>query len=110
MFAEEALSKTERKTTQTLEEALAMLNKGQVDALIADYPYCVVTAFRNKDKGFIAGKAPFTFEPMGVALPGEDVLLINWVENFLTGCQGTGLMKELQKHWFNPGPWMEELP
>ena len=110
LFAQQALSKTDRKTTKTLDEALAMLNNGQADALIADYPYCLVTAFRYKDKGFIAGKAPFTFEPMGVALPGEDVLLINWVQNFLRGCQGTGLMKELQKRWFNPGPWMEELP
>ena len=110
LFAQQALSKAKRKATRTLDEALEMIMKGTADALIADYPYCVVTAFRHKDKGLIAGKAPFTFEPMGVALPGEDVLLINWVENFLRGCQGTGLMKELQKRWFNPGPWMEELP
>jgi len=110
LFVQQALSKAKKKTTKTLDEALVMLNKGQVDALIADYPFCVVTAFRYKDKGLIAGKAPFTFEPMGVALSGEDVLLINWVENFLRGCQGTGLIKELRKHWFNPGPWMNELP
>jgi len=110
LFAQQALSKAKKKSTRTLDEALEMIMKGTADALIADYPYCVVTAFRHKDKGLIAGKAPFTFEPMGVALPGEDVLLINWVENFLRGFQGTGLMKELQKRWFNPGPWMEKLP
>ncbi len=110
LFAEQMLSKAERKTTKTLDEALAMLNKGQVDALIADYPYCAVTAFRYKDKGLIAGEAPFTYEPMGVALFGEDVLLINWVENFLRAIQGAGLMKKLQKHWFDPGPWLKELP
>ncbi len=94
---------------KNMEAALDMLIAKKVDALMADQPFCVVAAFLNKDKG-LAASDPFTFEPLGIALPGNDSLLMNWVQNFLMMLEANGQLKELKQYWFaNPG-WMEELP
>jgi ABC-type amino acid transport substrate-binding protein len=52
----------------------------------------------------------FTFEPLGVALPANDVHLINWVENFFMMIQGNGTLEKLTKFWFTNPSWMKELP
>jgi len=76
---------------------------------VADFPYCALTAYRFKEKGLMAGNSRLTFEPLGIAM-SEDTLLINWVQNFMIRLKGTGLMVELQKRWLDGGPWIEQLP
>jgi polar amino acid transport system substrate-binding protein len=53
---------------------------------------------------------PLSFEPLGVALPANDPLLVNWVENFLNICQGTGRLDEMKEVWFEDASWVELLP
>ena len=50
----------------------------------------------------------FSFEPLGIALPGTDPLLINWMENFLKILQGTGELKKLSEYWLENERWVEE--
>jgi polar amino acid transport system substrate-binding protein len=90
-------------------EAIQMLLNDKVDVVVADYPFCALTAFRNQDKGLTAGDVRLTFEPLGIAMP-EDTLLINWVENFLMMIEGSGVLDALKNHWFNEKVWMKELP
>ena len=94
---------------KNMEQALDMLLEKKVDALMADQPFCVVAAFLNKDKG-LAASDPFTFEPLGIALPGNDPLLMNWVQNFLMILEANGQLKELKQYWFSSPQWMDELP
>jgi len=94
---------------KNMEGALEMLLAKKVDALMADQPFCVVAAFLNKDKG-LASSDPFTFEPLGIALPGNDLLLMNWVQNFLMMLEANGQLKELKQYWFANPEWMDELP
>jgi polar amino acid transport system substrate-binding protein len=96
-------------TTKTYDEAIDMLFQDKIDALIADYPFCAVTAFRHRDKGLISGQVPLTFEPLGIAVP-EDTLLINWLGNFLKILEGSGALKKLAESWFNNPSWLNELP
>jgi ABC-type amino acid transport substrate-binding protein len=56
-----------------------------------------------------AGKSPLTFEPLGIAV-AEDALMINWVQNFMIRLQGTGDLKKIQSKWLNGGAWVDELP
>ena len=77
--------------------------------LVADFPFCALTAYRYQDKGLFAGKSPLTFEPLGIAM-AEDTLLINWVENFMNFLQGTGQLKKMHEQWLNGGPWINDLP
>jgi polar amino acid transport system substrate-binding protein len=84
--------------------------QGKVDALVADYPVCAVSAFRHRGSGLAAGEVRFTVEPLGIALPANDPLLVNWVGNFLQTLEGTGALTKLHERWFKDGSWIEELP
>jgi hypothetical protein len=53
---------------------------------------------------------PLNPEPLGVALPANDVHLINWAENFLMTIQGNGILERLTQFWFTNPSWMQELP
>jgi polar amino acid transport system substrate-binding protein len=53
---------------------------------------------------------PFTYEPLGIAVPANDPHLINWTGNFLGLLEGSGKMKMLKKRWFEDGSWLNELP
>ena len=46
---------------------------------------------------------------LGIAMP-EDMLLINWVENFVNFLQGTGQLKKMQTQWLSGGTWIDDLP
>ena len=108
-FVQQTAPKAELVSTKSYDEAIDMLLKDQIDAIIADYPYCAFTAFRYQDKGLVAGQSKFTVEPLGIAIP-EDTLLINWLGNFLNMFNSSGQSKILNKKWFQDGSWIKELP
>ena len=107
-FAETTAPKAKLVTTKSYDEAVEMLFNNKIDALIADYPFCAFTAFRYEDKGLIAGQSKLTFEPLGIAV-SEDTLLINWLQNFMIALEGSGQLKALNQRWFKDGSWIKEL-
>ena len=107
-FAEATAPKAALVKTNSYDEAVEMLFQDQIDALIADYPFCAFAAFRYEDKGLIAGHSKLTFEPLGIAV-SEDTLLINWLRNFLIALEGSGQLKAMNQRWFNDGSWIKEL-
>ncbi|HSO20017.1 MAG TPA: transporter substrate-binding domain-containing protein, partial [Desulfosarcina sp.] len=82
----------------------------RVHALVADYPFCVLSVLRYPDQGLVAVMTPLTYEPIGIALPAADPLLINWLENFLGMLEGSGEMDYLKQRWFESSSWLELLP
>lgn len=108
-FAESLMPRARLVLTGTYDEAIELLLTDKVDVVIADFPFCALTAYRFSDKGLMAGKSPLTFEPLGIAMP-EDTLLINWVDNFMKLLQGSGQLKEMHDKWLSGGSWIEELP
>ena len=108
-FVEDTAPKAVLVTTKSYDEAVEMLFQDKIDALIADYPFCAFTAFRYEDKGLIAGQSKLTFEPLGIAV-SEDALLINWLQNFMMALEGSGQMKIMNQRWFQDGSWIKELP
>lgn len=108
-FIETLMPKAKMITTDNYDQAIDLLLKGKIDVFVADFPYCALTAYRFREKGLVAGNSPLSFEPLGIAM-SEDTLLINWVRNFMIRLKGTGLMVELQKRWLDGGPWIEQLP
>ncbi len=108
-FAETSMSKAKLTLFGSYDEGIDLLLKNKVDVIVADLQFCTLTAYRNQKKGLIAGQSPLTFEPLGIAMP-EDALLINWVQNFLNQFQGTGELKKASEKWLNPGSWIDDLP
>ena len=109
IFVEKSAPKAELVTTASYDEAVEMLFQDKINAVVADYPFCAFTAFRNKDKGLVAGQSKLTFEPLGIAVQ-EDALLINWLQNFMIMLEGSGQLKILNKRWFQDASWIKELP
>ena len=108
-FVQKAAPLAKLVTTKTYDEAIDMLNQDKIDALIADFPFCAVSALRFRDKGLTAGQARLTFEPLGIAVP-EDTLLINFLRNFMGVLEGSGALKKLSERWFNNTSWLNQLP
>lgn len=108
-FVEKMASRAKLVKTKTYDDALDLLIKDKVDAVVADYPYCAFSAYRYRSEGLAAGKAPLTFEPLGIAMP-EDTLLINWVQNLMLMLEGSGDLEKIGARWFQGGPWINDLP
>jgi polar amino acid transport system substrate-binding protein len=107
--AETSMSKSKLTLFGSYDEAIDLLLKNKIDVIVADFQFCALTAYRQQKKGLIAGQSALTFEPLGIAMQ-EDTLLINWVQNFLNQFQGTGELKKVSEKWLNPGSWIDDLP
>ena len=108
-IAKGAFTKAEILVADSQDHALQMLLDGKADAIMTDKPFCVFAAFRHKDKDLEVSNT-LTFEPLGIALPEGDSLLINWVGNFLMTLDGNGLLQQRTKFWFSNSSWMKNLP
>jgi polar amino acid transport system substrate-binding protein len=109
-YVEKVLPHAKLVTTKDYDEALDLVNRDKAHALVADYHFCAVSAFRYKEKGLTTVEAPFTFEPIGIAMQAGDPLLVNWVENFFNTLGGSGDLKKMADRWFNDASWLKELP
>lgn len=108
-FVEGIIPKARLVTAGDYDEAVDMVIQDKVDALVADYPICVVSVLRYPDQGLLSIVAPLTYEPIGIAMPANDALLVNWVNNFINTLKGSGGLMILNDLWFSDGPWLKEL-
>ena len=97
-------------TTKNYDDAVKMVLQDKVHALVADYQICLVSLLRFPDQGLISIITPFTYEPLGIALPAGDPHLINWVNNFLNTLKRSGELDKLRARWIEDGSWLKELP
>ena len=97
-------------TTKNYDDAVKMVLQDQVDALVADYQICLVSLLRHPDQGLVSVITPFTYEPLGIALPAGDSHLINWVNNFLNTLENSGELDKLRARGIEDGSCLNELP
>ncbi len=109
VVVEQAAPKAKLVPAVSYDEALNLLFADKVNAIIADYPYCAYVATRYADKDLAVGQAKLTYEPLGIAVR-EDILLINMLENFIKLMSASGDMKIMQDKWFKNAAWMKQLP
>jgi polar amino acid transport system substrate-binding protein len=109
-FVTQAVPSARLIGTTDYDQAVQLVIDGGADAMVADYPICVISVLRNPDAGLTTIASPFTFEPIGAAIPAHDPLFTNLVQNYMNMLDGTGLMEALQVKWFTNGAWLAELP
>ncbi len=109
-FVRDQLPKAFLRTTSDYDEAVQLVMNDEVDAMIADFPICALSVLRHPDAGLMRHRNPFTIEPLGIALPADDPLLVNLVENYLRTLDDTGILTGLKAKWFSTGDWISELP
>ncbi|MBU1275326.1 MAG: transporter substrate-binding domain-containing protein [Proteobacteria bacterium] len=108
--AKQLLPKAKFLVMADMDQSLKALLAGKAQAMVTDFPYCVLASFRYKADNLAALQKPFTFEPLGVAVPANDPLLQNMVDNYLGTLQGGGGMEELKRRWFKESGWIKKLP
>jgi polar amino acid transport system substrate-binding protein len=109
-FVRKALPKAKLVSTPDYDTAVQMVIDDEVEALIADFPICRVSVLRHPEAGLSTLVTPFTIEPLGIALPADDPLFVNLVQNYLNTLDGTGLLTAFKAKWFAEGSWLSELP
>lgn len=106
----ETMPGVELVTVASYDEAVAMLINNQADAMVSDYHACVLATMRYPDAGFIAGITPFTYEPLGIAIPAGDAHLQNWLDNFIGTMDGADELLKLKTKWIKDASWIKQLP
>jgi polar amino acid transport system substrate-binding protein len=109
-FVEAALPEAQLFKAEDYDEAVKMVLEDKVHAMVADYPIAVVSVFRYPEQGLLSVVTTLTYEPIGVAVPAGDPLLVNWVENYLDIADSTGLLDELKRKWLLSADWLNRLP
>ena len=110
MYVEKVLPRAKLVAAADYTEALDLVLQDKAHAMVADYHFCAVAAFRHKEKGMTTVEAPFTFDPIGIAMPDGDPLLANLLQNFIATLAGSGDLKKMTDRWFRDGSWLSELP
>lgn len=96
-------------TASNYEAAVDMVLTNKVDALVADYHVCVLSLLRHPDEGLVSLITPFTYEPLGIALPPGDAQLINWTANFLDTLRESDELVKLKVKWIEDPSWLNDL-
>jgi polar amino acid transport system substrate-binding protein len=96
--------------TPDYDSGVRMVLEDRVDALVADFPVCNLSVQRHLDVDLFTVATPFTAEPLGIALPGDDPLFVNLLQNYLVTLENTGMLTQIKARWFTAGDWLYELP
>lgn len=110
VFVEGVLKDANYVPVANYDEGVKLVRDDKVGALVADYPICAVSLIRYPDAGLASLFTLLTYEPLGIAIPPNDPLMVNWMENFLNGLRGSGRLANLKEKWFEDASWVDELP
>lgn len=108
-FVETVTPQAKRVAAASYDEALDLLFQDKIDMVVADFPFCIYCIFRYADKALAVRGGRLTFEPLGIGLR-EDAMLLNWLENFLKNLAGTGELGKLHDTWLKDRSWTNQLP
>ena len=96
-------------TAKNYDEAVDMVLANKVDALVADYHVCVLSLLRHPNEGLVSLITPFTYEPLGIAMPTGDAQMINWTTNFLNTMRESEELIKLKVKWIEDPSWLKNL-
>ena len=99
-FVKELLPLARRMPVENVDKGTNMVAKGEANAFLTDFPICLSVMKRYPDSGFQSVVSLLTYEPIGIAVPANDPLLINLAENFIDRAENVGLIQGLGLKWF----------
>ena len=109
LFVEKIFPKAKLVLTENYDQAVAMVREDKAHAMVADQPICQVSVYRYPDAGLAALKKTLSYEPIGIAIPANDSLFLNLLQNFITGLVNSGDLRTLSDRWFNNGEWVSQI-
>jgi polar amino acid transport system substrate-binding protein len=108
-FVRRHLARATLVSTPTFEQAIKWVVDGGADALVVDLETCVFARLRNPDAGLEPSRT-LTTEPIGIAIPPDEGLLANLLENYLDALEQTGALDRARRFWFEDPSWLRALP
>ncbi len=108
-FVKTFLPKATSLPVENYDQAVAALLGGTANVMVADYPICQLTALRNPTANLFVLKEPMTIEPIGMALPADDPLLLNFIDNYFTALAMAGILEKMEDYWFESGSWLADM-
>ena len=96
--------------TDTYDAAVEKLMANEVDLFVADAGIVTLSRLRQPEAGLVSSAQPLNIEPISIAVPATDPLLLNLVENYLQALATGGALEQLRKKWFESGGWLAQLP
>lgn len=109
-FVRRVAPTAELTTTDTYDQAIDLLLANKVELFVADASIIMLSMMRWPDAGLVAADRPLTIEPIGIAVPANDPLLLNLVQNYLRAMEASGVLERLNNKWFKEGGWLIQLP
>jgi polar amino acid transport system substrate-binding protein len=109
VFAEKVFPKAKLNLTDDYDQAIAMVREDKAQAMVADIQTCQLAVYRYPGAELTNLQNPMTYEPLGIAIPANDFLLINWLQNFLHTLEKDGALGVIVDKWFKDGSWVKDL-
>ncbi len=109
-FVEKVMPRSKLVLVKNYDDAVQKLMDGQVDALVADMPICVLTILRNPNAGLSTLAQPFTVEPVGIAMSSGDQQMLNLIDNYVKAIEKMGALDLMRKKWLQDSSWIAALP
>jgi len=109
IFAEKMFPKAKLVLTDDYDRAVAMVREDKAQAMVADMPICQVSVYRYRDAGLATLKDGLSYEPLGIAIRPNDLLLLNWLQNFVNTTEKDGTLRLTAERWFNDPSWVSQL-
>jgi len=109
-FIEKVMPKSKLVKVKDYDDAVQMLLDDKIDALVADMPACMLAILRHPDAGLTTLKEPFTFEPIGIAVPANDPQFQNLIDNYVDTAERVGALELMRQKWLEDSAWIAALP
>lgn len=108
-FVNNSLPNAQLTLVDTYDKAVAMVIDGDIDFMLADYSECAYASFRNQEHQLLLQENLFNTERIGIAIPSDDPLLLNLIQNFVSNLEVTGKLEKMEDKWFRSGSWLGEV-
>ncbi|MGL1885627.1 MAG: transporter substrate-binding domain-containing protein [Reichenbachiella sp.] len=108
-FAKKYLTNVDLELVDNYDLAIGKVINDESDLMIADYPTCAYAMLRNPNAGLVALDRPLTIEPIGIALPNDDALFVNLVDNYMESLIASGVLDMMEEKWFENPYWLLQL-
>lgn len=108
-FVENYMQHVKVELVQNYEVAIQKIIKDESDVMVADYPTCAYAMLRYPSESMVMLDRPLTIEPIGIALPYDDALFVNMMDNYIESLEATGILALMEEKWFENPYWLLEL-
>jgi polar amino acid transport system substrate-binding protein len=108
-FAQEFFPRAQLTSVDDYDEAVQMILDRKLSVFIADRPILVVTMLENPNAGLLISNVPLTLEPIGMAIPPDDALFLNFLQNTLQAMEAAGLLEDIGRRWTSDARWLRRM-